>query len=136
MAFFRKAEEILALYLPRFLRIAQNYQGHQILLYKNKDSIYSTVYGQHSEKIWDDPIEIVGVVTSHGSFPTAMMLAPTFEQGYLYTTYKEAEVGDLIIFDREDNKSRKFKLESKETVGQTKEVWYKFEIAMTDTSVT
>ena len=135
MAFFRKAEEILALYLPRFLRVAQNYQGHQLLLYKNKDSIYSVVYGQYTEKIWDDPITIVGVVTAHGSFPTSFSLAPTFETGFLYTTYSEAQAGDLISFEREDDKSRRFKLESKETVGQSKEVWYKFEISMTEVSI-
>jgi len=133
--FFTKAENILALYLPRFLRVAQYYQGLEIRLHRFKESVYSDVYGRHSQKEWREPEELIGVVTATGSYPVSPSFAPTFEEGYFYTTDKRANVGDIISIKRLDSKGRKFTLESKEAVGSTQQVWVKFRITQTEESL-
>lgn len=94
---------------------------------KNKSSrVYGIDSGEANE---DNFVRIDCLVTSDDFFPTGPTSSGPFVEGFLYTLDPDVQVGDLLEIRRGDKRSNRYKIISKEAIGQTRDVFERYKIA-------
>lgn len=104
-------------------------QGVDINVYKRTKDEYDGVYGINAGSTQNVPIIVRGIITGEMAIPTDSYSAGLLQEGYLYTTSTNIDVGDVVGLVRQDNKKRKFKIEQKEGIGYTKHIITRYKLS-------
>ena len=96
--------------------------GQRVSLARTEPGVYEEVYGTHSGESPQDIDTFVGVFTATGFFPDDDQFSGGLQEGMFYTSYKELQPGDTISLAGDDNKTRRYKVASREGIGTTREV--------------
>ena len=130
MSFLSEAEKLIKQRSPSRLAVAIFYYGLDIEVFEAQLNQYSKVYGSLGGEQHTFKNNIKGIISTDVGFaPFDNAFSGNFEEGFLYTTdIDKVNVGDLIKITSEDNRSRRFKIADKQSVGHTDEVFPRFVI--------
>lgn len=129
MSFYSNVENILENTLIDKISYLEKYYGIEIDIYKTERDVYTKVYGKNAGTSIEYVDTITGVIVSDDFFTTGLVASGSFEEGFLYTSYKDNLVGMTIKIKRQDGKTRNYKVESKESIGMTTDVFSRYKIA-------
>lgn len=122
-------EDVVKTHHRAYLKSLERIYGIEMCLVKQLDDIHSDVYGTDSGDVSGEPITIVGIITGDEFFPSGGFSSGSFTSGFLYTTSKKVDVGDTVSIVVEDDLTRRFKVESKEAIGTTQDVFTRYKLA-------
>ena len=128
MSFYQNVEDILQDNMIEKIKYLEKYYGIDIEVYKTERDVYTKVYGKNSGTSIEYIDTITGVIVSDDFFTTGLVSSGSFEEGFLYTSYKDNLVGMTIKINRQDGKTRNYKVESKESIGMTTNVFNRYKI--------
>lgn len=123
-------ERILKERQNAYLGVLEQRFSVKCLLFRVVQTTESRVYGvEAGEESYKKHSDFSGIVTNDNFFPSDNYSAGTMNEGYLYTTSTSPQVGDLVQISREDLKSRRFKIESLESLGTTDRAFKKLKLS-------
>lgn len=128
MSFYSNVENILEKTLVDKIAYLEQYYGISIDIYKTDRDVYTNVYGKNAGTSIEYIDTIKGVIVSDDFFTTGIVSSGSFDEGFLYTSYKDNIVGMTIKINRQDGKIRNYKVESKESIGMTTNVFNRYKI--------
>lgn len=91
--------------------------------------VNSKVYGEDSGAIDENVFDtVLAIVTSHDFFPTGPSSSGAFTEGWLYTFSDKIDVGCTVELHSGDQRQRRYKVDVKFALGQTRNVFSRFRI--------
>lgn len=129
MSFYQNVEDILQDNMIEKIKYLEKYYGIDIEVYKTERDVYTKVYGKNSGTSLEFVDNITGVIVSDDFFTTGLVSSGSFEEGFLYTSYEPNLVGMTLKIARKDGKIRNYKVETKESIGMTTEVFSRYKIS-------
>lgn len=126
--FYKSAEEIVKKQKEAQFRAYYERYAVPLRLFVPVQNAQSRVYGNHSGDAGGKPIDIFGIVTSDDFFPSSGANSGSFVEGYLYTQHKSVITGCIVEIVSGDNKARRYKIDTKESVGFTTEVFTRWKL--------
>ena len=107
-----------------------NLYGVEFHVFKPAPGVFTDVYGQEAGDEYPNCHgPYVGIVVGDDFFPTDANSAGAFQEGWLFVNTCKAESGDLMSIDRDDGKSRRYKIMSKQSLGTTRSVFHKYKLS-------
>lgn len=105
------------------------YYGIELEVFRDiKEDEYSRVHRHRSGVATEKFKDIVGMLQGDDYFEADDASSGNFEAGFLYSRDADILVGDTLKIKSEDKKSRRYKIESKISIGLTTEVFTKWKI--------
>lgn len=128
MRFFANMEKIIKDQGDQGLEQLMFYAGVDLKLFRQDGDQYSHAFGKHSGNRSDLIRMFVGALVSDDFFPADGAAAGNFEEGFLFTKDQGIMVSDVIEVDSADGKVRRYKVDSKESIGTQTEIFTKWKI--------
>lgn len=126
--FFNEMERIVQANTESALELALHYYGQTLTLMRpTKADVYSAVHAKNAGGPMMNVGEIEGILHPDDFSSSDGVNAGNFEEGYLYTKNKNVMVGDIIVIVG-GSERRRFKIESKQAIGFTTDLFVKFHI--------
>jgi hypothetical protein len=123
-------ERILKERASNYLSVLEQRFSVKCILHRVVQNTETRVYGvEAGEEGYKRHSEFSGIVTNDNFFPSDDYSSGTMAEGYLYTTSTSPQVGDLVEVHRGDKKSRRFKIETLESLGTTEKTFKKFKLS-------
>lgn len=130
MRFFANAEKAIKENGERGLIALEFYAGINTSIYRQiKTGPHSRVHGPNHGREGSFLKEIVCIFESDDFFDSDAQYSGGFELGFAYSRSQDIVVGDTLKIESEDGKTRRYKVESLETIGLTTEIWKKWKIS-------
>jgi len=130
--FYSEMERIIKANGERGLEQLLFYNGVDLEIYRDrKVGPYSTVHNANSGGIQELEKKIVGILVSDDFFPSTNAARGNFTQGFLITKDPAILVGDEIRLCAEDGALIAYKVDRKESLGQTITVFTRYKISNT-----
>ena len=131
MSFYSNVEDILSVFHANGLKQMLFYYGVEVDLYvPEKGSVYAKVHNSNSGGELTKVDSITVILQSDDFFPTNLSYGGGFESGYMYCEEKELS-GNVIQVQSKDGKIRKYKIAKRESIGNTKEVFFRYHLSAT-----
>jgi hypothetical protein len=127
--FFKEGERILKKISANGVQVLEYYYGLDLELYRVRENVHNDVYGVHAGGKSDYIETFIGVLVSDDFFASDNAYSGNFEEGFLYTTSQSPLVDDIISVISTDNKSRRFKIIAKESIGTQTDVITRFKLS-------
>lgn len=106
----------------------EHYSGVELELYREDNSdAYANAYGQSAGGTTSKIKEFIGVLQGDDFIQKSDHFSGNFEEGFLYCREVEIRVSDVIKI-KSDDLVRKYKVESKKSIGLTKTVFIMYEL--------
>jgi hypothetical protein len=128
-SFHKEIERIIGDATPDRLDVLLYYYGITFNVYRERQSADTVVFGKAANAQSDLHHQIEALLIDDGYFPSDDILSGNFQEGYLYTK------GDLLVSDivgidssSTDQKVRRYKVESKESIGLTRDICVRWKI--------
>ena len=128
MSFYTNVEQILKDNLNSKLEYLETYYGISVEVYRTERDVHTNVYGKHAGESIEKVTDITCIIVADDFFTTGMVGSGNFEDGFLYTSYKENLVGMTIKILSKDGKKRSYKVESTEAIGLTTDIFERYKI--------
>ena len=128
MSFYSNVEKILESSLIDKMSYLEKYYGLDIEVHRTEKDVYTRVYGENAGTHTEYVTTITGVIVSDDFFTSGIVSSGSFEEGYLYTSYTGDLVGTTIKINRQDGKTRNYKVDSKESIGMSTDVFNRYKI--------
>ena len=129
MSMFKNMESIIKVQGERGLDNMLHYYGIDLdVLRPSVSDASSKIHGKRAGGPVKKVGEIIGILESDDFLPSNSGHSGAFEMGFLYTR-GAVKVGDTIAVQSEDGKSRKFKIDEKQSIGLTTEVFTKYSLS-------
>jgi hypothetical protein len=125
----KEGERILKKISEIGIKQLEYYYALDLELYRPKQDEYTDVFGVHSGNQEYLVKQFEGVVVSDDMFGTDAGYSGNFEEGFLYTSDKEARVGDIIRILSDDKKVRRFKIIEFEAIGTQTEIVSRYKLS-------
>jgi hypothetical protein len=123
-------EEIIKKQGERGLEQLLFYYGLDLdLLRQQKNDVYSKVHKENAGGPVSKVKGFKGILQNDDFFQSNNNYAGGFEAGFLYTKDPDVMVGDIIAIQSSDVKLRRYKIVKRLAVGQTLEIFTKWEIS-------
>ena len=129
MTFFRDIERIIKNLSDGQLPVLEHYYGINLKLYRTDKDKYADVYGKHAGNKADFLKNFIGILVNDDFFADDKGQAGNFTAGFLYTSDLDIRVSDVIEIDSDDDKIRKFVINSKESLGTQNTVVVRYKIS-------
>jgi hypothetical protein len=131
LSFVAEMENVIRANGKRGLEVLLFYRGLNLELYRQvvRDDVYARVHNKNA----GNPVELVdkfvGAIAGDDFFPTTGGEAPQFKSAWLITGDQDLKPGDEIRVVRQDKKVMAYRVESRDSKGQTTEVFTKWELS-------
>lgn len=132
MSFLSEMENIIKANGERGLDIVLNYHGMDLELYRpeSKDNVYSRVHARNAGGPVILTDKFTGAIVGDDYFPTTEIQAGIFKKAWLFAKEpRDIRPGDEIRVVRQDGKRMAYRVEEKPSIGQTTEVFTKWELS-------
>lgn len=131
MSFVADMERIIKANGERGLEQLLHYHGMDLKLYRreHKNSVYDKVHNKNSGAPVSFLREFVGAIAGDDFFPTTGQQAGIFKKAWLFTDEQDIQPGDEISVVRVDGKRMAYRVEERPRLGQTIEVFTKWELS-------
>jgi len=126
MEIFETLENNTKQILTQNLHHAIKLRGIKCIHKKVKESTYTDVYGQHAQNSKTVDREVRILVTGDLFTVSGGSSLSTFQEGYAYSQDPEISSGDNIEIKRRDGKTRRYFIKSRESIGTTDTLMYRF----------
>lgn len=129
--FYKNMESAIKQNGERGLIQLEHYYGVELSIYREIQSstnVYGRVHGKNSGKEGEFVENFIGVVIGDDFFPSSN-LSGSFVAGFLYTRHGNIKTGDTIKINSDDGKIRRYKIESKDNIGLTTEIFTRWKIS-------
>ena len=131
MSFFWEMEKVIRVNSDRALELATHYFG-QPFIHKRPEKVssYSTVHGKDAGTSLIQISGFVGIIQSDDLTTSDGAFSANFEEEYLYTSYQDLLVGDVITVDLgPDGKTRTWLVSAFENIGYSTNMFVKYKIS-------
>lgn len=130
-SFYKNMEQSIRDNGDRGLELVEHYYGLDIELYRvlPKGDVFGQVHGSNDGKDGSFYKNMIGVITSDGFFAASADFSGNFDEGFLYTREMDLKPGDVLRIDSEDGKIRRYRIESKDNIGLTLEIFTAWKIS-------
>lgn len=129
MRFFKNMEKIIKELSQDHLKVLEYYNGLELLLYRQVKNNHTTAYGRYGDSNYQLVCEFIGVLISDDFFPSDDASSGNFDEGFLYTSDTNPDVGDQIEIKSDDGRIRRFKITTKEAIGTQTNVMTRFKLS-------
>lgn len=129
MRFFKNMEKIIKELSQDHLRVLEHYNGMDLELHRQSKNNHTTAYGRYGDSRYDHIADFVGVLISDDFFASDNASSGNFDEGFLYTSSELPDVGDMIVIKSDDNKTRKFKITMRESIGTQTDVLTRYKLS-------
>jgi len=126
---YAKIEEIAKNRQTAAIKKALQHWSIKIKIYKALNDVYANVYGKDTGSYASKYKAFNAVITNDDFFPAGLSASGTFQTGYMYIDSEYPDVGDKIEVIRGDGKSHNFKITSKEGIGMSTEIMYRYKLS-------
>ncbi len=127
--FYTEIERIQKEHMGERLRYLEKYYGLYLDVYTPERDTYSEVYGKDANSTLKYEDCFIGILVSDDIFTTGPASAGSFDEGFLYTSSEMALVGKIIAVQTESKKSRRYRVEEKEALGMTDDVFVRYKLS-------
>lgn len=132
MTFLANVEDILKKQGERGLEHLMFYHGLELELHRQlKNDAYSQVHGRNAGGSTEKVKDLIGVLQGDDFFQASDSYSGNFTSGYLYIERcddKDILIGDTIKVVAVDNRQRRYRIDKKEQIGFTQEIFDKYKI--------
>lgn len=131
MSFIHNVENIVKKQGDNGLIYLEKYYGLRLELYR-EDTLgdrYSDAYGSSSGSTASKIGEFKGVLQGDDFIQKSDHFSGNFEEGFLYTRNKNILANDIIKIKNTEGVSRKYKVESIESIGYTTKVFNMYKLS-------